>query len=207
MTISIAIAFVAATALLALTPGPNMSLIIANTLAGGMRAGYMTLAGSMTGAILLVTAAALGTTSVMVYLAKWFDWLRWIGALYLIVLGTLQFRQYWRRRGDPDFHPPAVSAKSAYVQGLLVSLSNPKVLLFLIAFFPQFVDPAHDPGPQLALLSVLFISTLAVIDISYTYALGRARSRFAMRKLAVLDGLAGALLIAGGIVLAASRRP
>jgi threonine/homoserine/homoserine lactone efflux protein len=207
MTLTVALAFIAATALLALTPGPNMSLIIANTLAGGLRSGFTTLAGTATGLSILTATAAAGMSSVMVFMAEWFDIIRWVGAIYLIVLGIRQVRQFLRRQGDPTFTPPTVSAGSAYTQGLLVALSNPKVLLFLGAFFPQFVNPAMDPVPQLSILAVLFVGTLLAVDVGYTYVVGRARKSLDARRLGLLDGLAGGLLVAGGVLLATVRKP
>ena len=97
MSPEILIAFTAACILLGLTPGPNMSLILANTLTGGLRAGFLTLAGTTTGLAMLVVAAAAGMSSVMVFMSEWFDVIRWVGALYLVYLGA---RQLWllRRR-------------------------------------------------------------------------------------------------------------
>ena len=208
MSPEILIAFVAACILLGLTPGPNMSLIIANTLRGGLGSGFVTLAGTTTGLALLVAAAALGMSSVMVFMSECFDVIRWLGALYLVFLGARQLWQYWRRRRDPTQPlPPASSRGGAYVQGLLVSLSNPKVLLFLGAFLPQFVDPAADPVRQLWVLAVLFVIVLAAVDVAYTVALAKARTTFNAAKLTVLDGVAGLLLLAGGVALAMVRRP
>jgi homoserine/homoserine lactone efflux protein len=207
MSPEILIAFVAACVLLGLTPGPNMSLIIANTLRGGLASGFVTLAGTTTGLALLVAAAALGMSSVLVFMSEWFDVIRWLGALYLVFLGARQLWQFWQRRRNPA-QPLTVSSRSgAYVQGLLVSLSNPKVLLFLGAFLPQFVDPAADPVRQLWVLAVLFVVVLAAVDIGYTVAIAKARTTFDAAKLAVLDGAAGVLLLAGGLALAMVRRP
>lgn len=207
MSPEILIAFVAACILLGLTPGPNMSLIIANTLRGGLPSGFVTLAGTTTGLALLVGAAALGMSSVMVFMSEWFDVIRWLGALYLVFLGARQLWQFWQRRRNPA-QPLTVSSRSgAYTQGLLVSLSNPKVLLFLGAFLPQFVDPAADPVRQLWVLAVLFVVVLAAVDVAYTVAIAKARTTFNAAKLAVLDGAAGLLLLAGGVALAMVRRP
>jgi hypothetical protein len=110
MSPEILIAFIAACILLALTPGPNMSLILANTLAAGLRAGLVTLAGTTTGLALLVAAAAVGMTSVMVFMSEWFDVIRWIGALYLVYLGA---RQLWLlRRRATGAAPPSRRAGS-----------------------------------------------------------------------------------------------
>ena len=198
--------FVGTCILLGLTPGPNMSLIVANTLSGGLRAGLTTLAGTATGLAILVTVAAAGMSSVMVLMAEWFDYIRWAGAIYLIVLGARQLFGWWQRRGSATPPAPRTSGTS-YVHGLLVALSNPKVLLFLGAFLPQFVDTSRDAVPQLATLAVVFWATLIVVDLLYTYAVARARAAIDMRRLQVLDGLAGGLLLVGGMVLATARRP
>ena len=79
-----------------LTPGPNMALMIANTLRHGLRGGLVTLAGTTTGLALLVAAAAAGMTSIMVFMSTWFDVVRWTGAVYLVYLGA---RQLWQLRG------------------------------------------------------------------------------------------------------------
>ena len=210
MSSTVLIAYIGTCVLLALTPGPNMALIIANTLAGGMRGGFATLAGTTSGLALLVGVVALGMTSVMVLMAEWFDVVRWVGAVYLAVLGAMQLRSYWRRRKLPDFGPAEIvraNAGGLYLQGLLVSLSNPKVLLFLGAFLPQFVDITRDPAAQLGLLAALFVGILAAVDIAYTIAIARARATIAPSRLALLDAGSGLLLLAGGLALVTLRRP
>ena len=210
MSSTVLIAYIGTCVLLALTPGPNMALMIANTLAGGMRGGLATLAGTTSGLALLVGVVALGMTSVMVLMAQWFDVVRWVGAVYLALLGALQLRSYWLRRKLPDLKAAEViraHAGGLYLQGLLVSLSNPKVLLFLGALLPQFVDITRDPGPQLSLLAALFVGILAVVDIAYTVAIARARATIAPSRLALLDGGSGLLLLAGGVALVTLRRP
>ena len=205
MSPTLLLAFVAACVVLGLTPGPNMSLIVANTLSNGLRAGLFTLLGCFSGLAVLMTVTALGMSSVMTLMADWFDVVRWAGAVYLIWLGFLQLRQAWR--GSSVLVPRAGSGGSWYAQGLLVSLANPKVLLFLGAFLPQFLDPQQPAGPQLAILGVTFVVTLACVDVAYTVALARARRTFTVAHFRWLDGLAGGLLLAGGAVLATLRRP
>jgi threonine/homoserine/homoserine lactone efflux protein len=214
MTATVLTTFVATCILLAVTPGPNMALIIAATLSGGLSGGLATLAGTMTGLIALVAIAAVGMTSVMLLMAEWFDVIRWVGALYLVVLGARQLWGWWttRRVAGLATNAPvpvarAISFGGRYVQGVAVSLSNPKVLLFLGAFFPQFVSPSTAPGPQLAVLAILFVVVLTAVDVAYTIALARARAAIDMRRLRLLDAFSGLLLLAGGLVLATARRP
>jgi homoserine/homoserine lactone efflux protein len=205
ITLPVLFGFIAATTLLAFTPGPNMSLIVANTLAGGLARGTQTLAGALTGNAILVAAAAVGMSSLMVFMSEWFDVIRWAGALYLLFIGARQLYGYFNRGAATAAR--TVSARGAYAQGLFVSLSNPKVLLFLGAFLPQFVDTARDPLPQLRTLAILFILVLAIADLIYTVAIAQARRAIPVEKLRVLDGLAGGLLLVGGLLLLAVRRP
>jgi homoserine/homoserine lactone efflux protein len=205
MTVEVLVAFIAACLLLGLTPGPNMSLIIANTLSTGLAAGLFTLAGTTTGLALLVAAAVMGMSSVMVFMSEWFDVLRFVGALYLVWLGARQLWQFWQAKHATK--PASVSRGNCYVQGLLVSLSNPKVMLFLGAFLPQFIDPRADAVAQLTTLAILFVLVLAAVDVGYTLALARARTRFSTARLRFLDGAAGVLLLLGGAILATMRRP
>jgi homoserine/homoserine lactone efflux protein len=207
MSTELFLAFIAACVLLALTPGPNMALMIANTLSNGLRAGLVTLAGTTTGLALLVAAAAAGMTSIMVFMSAWFDVVRWVGAIYLIYLGG---RQLWRLRNRDalaDMAQPQVSQGSWYLQGLIVSLSNPKVILFLGAFLPQFVDLKSDPVGQLTALAVMFVVVLAAVDVGTTFAIARARAGLGAARLRLLDGAAGVFLMLGGLALATMRRP
>ncbi len=185
-----------------------MALIIANTASRGLRAGLVTLAGTSTGLVLLVAIAALGMTSVILLMSEWFDVLRWVGACYLAWLGLQQLRSWWRSRNSPAA-PVATAASTSrrFMQGVGVSLSNPKVLFFLGAFFPQFMDPASDPVLQLSLLATLFVVVLVSVDLGYTFAVAGARAKFDAARLRVLDGIAGVLLLIGGAALAMTRRP
>lgn len=210
MSMTLVLGYIAACVLLAITPGPNMALIVATTLGSGLRAGLTTLCGTLTGLIILVTIAAAGMSSVMLFMSEWFDVVRWAGALYLIVLGARQLVQYFRRRGETTFDtPPKLpSPGTNYRHGLFVALSNPKVLLFLSAFFPQFIDPsAGSVTLQLAVLAVVFVATLALVDLGYTIGVARARESLDPQRLKGLDLVSGALLVAGGLVLATARRP
>jgi threonine/homoserine/homoserine lactone efflux protein len=207
MSAQVLLAFIAACVLLALTPGPNMALMIANTLRHGLRGGLVTLAGTTTGLALLVAAAAAGMTSIMVFMSTWFDVVRWAGAVYLVYLGA---RQLWQLRGrdaQTGIDTPPTRRGNWYLQGLIVSLSNPKVILFLGAFLPQFVDTGADPVGQLTVFAVLFVAVLAAVDIATTFAVARARTTFGATQLRVLDGAAGVFLMLGGLALAVMRRP
>jgi threonine/homoserine/homoserine lactone efflux protein len=206
MSFEVLLAFIAACVLLGLTPGPNMALTMANTLTGGLRGGFVTLAGTTTGLAVLVAVAAAGMTSVMVFMSTWFDVIRWVGAGYLVYLGA---RQLWRLRAPFPEADAAIERRysNRYLQGLLVSLSNPKVILFLGAFLPQFVDPGADATSQLLVLATLFVVILAAVDVGTTLAVAKARTTLSRSGLRIFDAASGVLLLLGGAALAALRRP
>jgi threonine/homoserine/homoserine lactone efflux protein len=88
-----------------------------------------------------------------------------------------------------------------------ISLSNPKVLFFLGAFLPQFVDASGNVPAQLGILSVLFVAILVAVDVGYTLMVAGARERFSAARMRMLDGVSGFLLLLGGAALAMMRRP
>ncbi len=207
MSYEVLLAFIGACWLLAWTPGPMMSLILANVAAHGLHAGLWTIAGSLVGLSLLVSAAALGMNSLMVFMSDWFDVLRWFGALYLAWLGFDRLRRVGKGGSGLASTARAPTSRSWFLQALAVSLSNPKVLLFLGAFLPQFVDTSGNVELQLTILAVTFVIVIGVADVCYTLVLGRMRDFFANGRLKLLDGASGVLLLLGGIVLATARRP
>jgi threonine/homoserine/homoserine lactone efflux protein len=205
MSTEVLLIFIGACWLLAWTPGPMMALILANVSSNGLSGGLWTLAGNLTGLSLLVLAAALGMTSLMVFMSEWFDIIRWIGALYLAWLGYQRLIRAWH--GGTAVEVRTASGSSQFLQALTVSLSNPKVLLFLGAFLPQFVNPSGDVPFQLTVLAITFVAVIGVADAIYTVAVAYMRGLFTGRRLRVLDGACGILLLLGGLMLATARRP
>lgn len=204
MTIEVFLAFVLATAALAFLPGPIVSLIVANGTSFGTRAALTTVGGSSTGLAILAGGAALGMGSLLAFTSEWFDVIRWIGAAYLVWLGVSRLWRSWK--GGEDLPMPPANSQRFYWQGMIAALSNPKVLLFLGAFFPQFVNQDASPGPQLAILAVTFVLTAALCDSLYAVLAGSARSWFTERRMRLADSVGGCLLILGGAWLALARR-
>lgn len=205
LSIEIFAAFLAASVLLAITPGPTMSLVIANSTAFGVRAGLLTVAGNAVGLAILMGIVSLGLSSVMLLLAEWFDLVRVIGAAYLVWLGA---NRLWKAFGPhSDLAVPTPKKASRWFwQGLAVALSNPKVLLFLGAFLPQFVDAGHPALPQLVALSVIFVATLAGVDAGYAALIGQATLMLKARWQRTMDGASGILLLMAAAWLALQRR-
>ncbi|MGH1350942.1 MAG: LysE family translocator [Methyloligellaceae bacterium] len=203
MTFAVFAVFVLACAVLALTPGPSMALLLANTTRYGGGAGLFTWSGNMTGLCLLVVIAILGMNSIMIFMSEWFDWLRWIGAVYLIWLGANAIYSAIKGHNEELL---AKRGKHYFRQGLFVSLSNPKVLLFLGAFFPQFINQNNNITSQLVLLAMTFIIVMGLIDFTCVIIASRLTSLMSDSKRRFADGISGSLLILGGLWLATARK-
>lgn len=165
--------FCVAAIALALTPGPNMLYLVSRTLAQGRRAGMVSLAGTGTGMLFHIVAAALGLSAILAAVPVAYDAVRLAGAGYLLFLAW----QMWRERAPAAGSAlPEFPAAELYKSGALTGILNPKVALFQLALFPQFVDPAH--GSVLAQSLVLGATQLAIVvafDGCCVLAAGRLR--------------------------------
>ena len=200
MSSELYLGFVAASVLLILLPGPNVALIVANSLAHGPRWGLVTVAGTSSAMVLQLALTVLGLSAFLAIMADWFEWLRWIGVAYLVLLGL----RAWR--AEPDaLRMPAPSARGVYLRGFLVSLANPKTLLFYGAFLPQFVAPDADLTRQLMLLAATFLGIAVLLDSAWALMAGRLRAAVTSRG-RLRHRLTGGLLIGAGLGLALARR-
>ncbi len=198
------LAFVVTSVVLILFPGPNVSVIVANSLRHGARGGLMSVAGTSSAMVVQLVVVCLGIGSLMLVLARSLEWLRWAGVLYLLYLGIQRWRESARMLEDAPRAAPAPAA--LYWQGFVVSATNPKTLLFYAAFFPQFLDPHAPATPQLVLLSVTFLILATVLDGGYALAGGRLRGLFRGRYARWCQRANASLLIGAAVALAATRR-
>ena len=195
-------AFIATVAVLMLMPGPNVALIVSNSVAYGPKYGLLTVAGTSSAMVFQLAMTTLGMTQALGALGAWFEALRWIAVAYLIMLGVKQWR------ASPidlsKVQPEPRSANAIYWRALFVSMTNPKTLLFYGAFFPQFIDTKRDAGPQLALLCATFLALAILIDSAWAFLSGRARWMLASRG-RLRNRVAGGVLIGAGAALALAR--
>lgn len=192
--------FVAATVVIAATPGPNMLFVMTSSVRAGFRRSFAAMAGCLTGVLLMMAVSAAGLGAVLQAAPRAFAALRLAGAAYLLYLGV----RLWLTEPGGDA-APRLSHNGLYRQGLFVSLSNPKAILFAAAFLPQFLDAGKPRGPQFAALVALF----AVIEVScyFVYAAGGRRLSSALARPAVrrnFDRAAGALFTGFAVMLALS---
>jgi len=193
-------AFLVITAVLIVTPGPIVTLVIATGVSQGVRAALITVAGTSIGNALLLAAIAVGLSWVLQNAAALFEVLRWAGAAYLIWLGIAA----WRRAGTAT----TVRAGAAnFSRGLIVALSNPKTIAFFTAFLPQFVDPHLPVARQLIVMCTVTAVLAPASDSLWAIASGLGRAWFLKPERARLLGrLSGAVLVGGGVWLSLARR-
>ena len=196
--------YLAACIAVVIVPGPTVTLIMANSMRYGVRAGLMNVAGTQIGILSMVLILAIGFTAVVEAMGHVFDWLRLAGAAYLIWLGI----RLWRSDGNIG-QAEAQSARARRrfaVQGFFVIWSNPKALLFFGALFPQFIDPTQPAWSQTLILGLTFIAVATVLDSLYGLVAGRTGLLLNRRNIRLVERIGGSFLIGGGVWMALSRR-
>jgi threonine/homoserine/homoserine lactone efflux protein len=199
--------FLGAVFVLSGTPGPNMLHILTRSLRVGLRRSLAAMAGCLTAVVLVLLASAAGLSAVLMASPVLFDILRYAGVAYLVVLGV----RAWRGDDAPvtasgGAGPAPFSSARLYRDGLLIGLSDPKLLVFASAFLPQFVDPARPQGPQFAVLVVTFAG--AELFWYGVYALGGRRLASALTRPALkraFDRITGAVFAGFGAMLLGAR--
>ncbi len=200
---SLMLFFIFSCVVLCLIPGPNVALIVSNSVAYGVRYGLITLAGTCAAMVPQLAMTTLGMTAVLTGLAAWFEWLRWAGVVYLIWLGISHWRAPVVDLTNGQSQPR--SARGLMARAFVVSILNPKTLLFYSAFFPQFVDASRPFAPQVALLSVVCLLVVLIVDSGWAFLAGRARGVLAVHG-KIRNRLTGGMLVGAGVGLAVARR-
>ena len=194
--------YAVACVMLALTPGPNLMYLISRTLCQGRTAGIVSLAGTTTGFLFYAFGTALGLTAVFVAIPVLFDIVRWAGAAYLLYLAWDAIRPQesgglFARRDLPPVLPATL-----FRTGMLTSILNPKVALFYLALFPQFVDPSRGSVlAQSVILALMQIVIGAIGDLFFVLTAARVAHWLAERpswvtaQRWVLGGVFGAIAV------------
>ena len=162
--------FALASLLLALTPGPNLIYLLSRTLCQGREAGVISLAGTSLGLICHVLAAALGLSAIFITVPVLYDALRYIGAAYLLWLAWQTLRPGGTNVFAPRALPPDPPLRLFQI-GLLTSVLNPKVAMFYLALFPQFVDASRGSVLlQALMLGMIQVGIGIVNDLGFVLA-------------------------------------
>ncbi len=201
--------FLAAALALAATPGPGIFYVAARTLAGGRAEGVASSFGTGLGGLIHVLAGALGVSALVLASAALFTALKLVGAVYLVWLGVRAVMAARRDARMPGGRVPAMGARRAFREGVLVEALNPKTAAFFLAFIPQFVDPAGSVAGQFVVLGVISVALNTAADVVVAFLAGRIRAGAGARPLLVrrLREGSGGAMVALGIGLALARRP
>ncbi len=203
MTLEGWLTFCLASLALAVVPGPTVTVIIANSLRYGARAGLMNVAGTQAGVAVWLGIAALGLNALLALMGVWFDVLRYAGAAYLIWLGI----KLLRSNGDL-----AVAVERArpngsfFLQGFVVILSNPKMLVLFGALIPPFLSKTGNATHETLILGLTFSVIAAASDAAYALAAGKAGNWLSRSRIRVIEVVSGLLLTAGGAWMALRGR-
>ena len=196
------LAFVVAATIMIALPGPSVLLTVAHSVSFGWRHALSTVAGATGGIAVQLIVAAIGLTSLLNAVAEAFEWLRWAGAGYLVYLGIKQ----WRNANQPlEFGTVSVSKTNLFVQGLVITIPNPKSLIFIAAFLPQFIDTARPLWLQFILIVPTFLLITFTVTSVWALVAGKVSGFLQGRRAfqSVLRTAGGLMIIAGaGLVLA-----
>jgi threonine/homoserine/homoserine lactone efflux protein len=210
MTLSTSIAFVGVALLVALAPGPDNLFVLMQAATNGRKSGMLVVLGLCTGLLVHTCAVVFGLAAVFAASAAAFTVLKFVGAAYLAYLAW----QAWRAPAETDLRPAGEAGASRagrrlYLRGVVMNLTNPKVLLFFFAFLPQFVDPrGGSVAIQLAEFGVLFILSTAIVFSSIAYAAGHIgeRLRRSQKVQRILNRTAAVVFAGLAVRLATSQR-
>lgn len=204
MTLGTFLAFLAASGILLLIPGPTVLLVVSYALGQGLRTALPIAIGVALGDFTAMTLSMLGLGALLAASGAVFTLLKWLGAAYLIWLGV----KLWRAGGRLDAAPKcdATPPLRMLLHAFMVTALNPKSLTFFIAFLPQFLDRNADFLTQMLILEASFLA-LALGNV-VGYALVASRARALMRNpraVTFANRLGGSLLIGAGVAAVSLR--
>ena len=198
--------FALATFLLTVSPGPGVLYVMARSLAQGRRAGFASMFGIEFGEVVWIAAAATGVAALLSASVTALDALRFAGAAYLVYLGI----QRWRQAGVVTAPLPAPLGR-IFFQGFVTQLLNPKVVVFFVAFLPQFLSTAQAIAPQVMVLGAVYIAIAIAVDATYVLAAAAVSRRFMRSRAAQArtGRVAAVTYVALGLAAAATgvRKP
>jgi threonine/homoserine/homoserine lactone efflux protein len=181
---SVFIAYLGACVLLQTSPGPDMMLIISNSIGRGIISGLMTVLGIFLGILIQATVISLGTVTLINTYENAFDILQALGATYLGYLAYRNFKTFLVSSNKVSLDGSITSGSNAVVEGFVTNITNPKVMLFLFAFIPQFVTPEKGHlGLQLLILLIILKMNGLLINGSVAIIFGYFKRHLSVGKI------------------------
>ena len=192
--------FIIASFLVVIVPGPTVSLIIANSLKFGVKAGLLNILGTQIGVLILIFLLALGFEFISPFVDQIIKIVKILGAIYLIILGIITFNSKINLNNNQS----EKYNKRFIFQGLIVILTNPKIFLFLGSFLPQFISLEYSISFQIIYFGLLFIFVATIFDSCYALIFGKFKNLIANKYLKILNLLGSVILVFVGVWLFAN---
>ncbi len=205
MSWNVWLAFLAASVVIAVTPGPGAVLSISTGLRHGYAPALRAIVGLDAALLVQLGVVALGLGAVLAASSTAFLVLKVAGAAYLVWLGV----QKWRAPVVAiDEHAlPSALGRGLFMQGLLVNLTNPKALVFIVALVPQFIDPVLPKAPQFLIIGLTMVVTDMIVMSIYALLAGRCRQWLhSPRMIRAQNRVFGGMFVSAGVLLASSSR-
>lgn len=206
MPVELWLAYVAATAILLVIPGPTILTVIGYSMSHGKRANVPLVAAVALGDSTALAVSLLGLGALLAASATWFTAVKWVGGLYLLYLALKMFRAGLA----PTDAPAATTLDSRwrlFLNTYLVTALNPKGIVFFVAFLPQFISPAAEVATQLWILAITFVVMAAINATLYAlFAASATRLLASPRAQRRFNFAGGSLLSAAGIWALLARR-
>jgi threonine/homoserine/homoserine lactone efflux protein len=194
MTFATWIAFLVASIVLLLIPGPTVLLVVSYALTQGRRVAVAMAAGVALGDFTAMSLSLAGLGALLLTSATFFTVLKWIGAAYLVYLGV----RLWRASPVlPDVAEASPRTRGIFVHAFAVTALNPKSIAFFVAFVPQFIDHARPLLPQFAIVEATFVILATVNALAYALAADRLRHRIRRPRVLAWMNRAGATCLIG----------
>ena len=198
--------FLAVVAVLTLTPGPDMALVLRNGVRGGVRIAWWTGLGCCTGIAAYATASAIGLAAILAVSTTAFMVIKLVGAAYLVHLGVMTLWHSRRRPASstPTATPlPALGRTAAFRQGLVSNLLNPKIALIFLTLIPQFVSPGESALTTTAVLAAVFLGVAVVWWRVFSLAVGALGPVLSRERVRTsIERVTGTVLIGLGLRVA-----
>ncbi|ELR64075.1 Homoserine/homoserine lactone efflux protein [Photobacterium marinum] len=204
MGIEVWLAYLATAIVFSLAPGSGTVNSISNGMMYGWRKSLASILGLQVGMGFHIVLVGVGLGTIVAKSALAFTVIKWVGVVYLVWLGI----QKWREKAALDLASmsSSVTASQLFRRAVVVNLTNPKTIVFLVALFPQFINPAEPQGMQLAVLGITTIAVDATVMLCYVTLASRLSGYIRSAKImSGLNRLFGSMFIGCGALLASAR--
>jgi threonine/homoserine/homoserine lactone efflux protein len=207
MPLELWLAYAATCAVVLAIPGPTILLVLSYSIAHGRKATFPLVAGVALGDSIAITFSLIGLGTLLAASAFWFTMIKWLGGLYLIYLGLRLVRGAAKPMPLQTAGTQQISPRKLFSNAFIVTVLNPKSIVFFIALLPQFISTAHPTAPQLWILGVTFVVLATIAATSYAlFATSIRRFLASPRAQKAYSYIGGGLLCGAGVWALTAKR-